>query len=81
MSVTGPCLPSTAPQMTLTFAPLLLPLRHLRAFDVAVPGVHHFVRFRKVGPELKTFHNAVIISKGHFLVYDAAAGRHPLHIS
>jgi hypothetical protein len=39
------------------------------------------VRLWKVGPELKTFHHAVVVSPGHFLVNDAAPRRHPLHVA
>src|SRR5512143_3057098 len=56
-------------------------LRHLRALDVAVPRVHHLTRLRKVGPELESLHDTVVVSLRHFLVDDAASRGHPLHIS
>ena len=41
----------------------------------------HFERRRKVRPQLEAVHAAGRIALGHFLVDDAAAGRHPLHVA
>ena len=41
----------------------------------------HFLRRRKIGPELEAVHAASRIALGHFLVDDAAAGGHPLHVA
>lgn len=56
-------------------------LRNLVALDVSVPRGHHLVGSWEIGPELKTFHHAVIIPFGHLLVDNAASSRHPLHVS
>ena len=41
----------------------------------------HFLRRGKIGPELEAVHAASRIALGHFLVNDAAAGGHPLHVA
>ena len=82
MSLTGPLVPSISPQMTLTFAPSRQ--RHLRYLVIgepAVPGVHHLVGRREVGPQLKAAHGALFVALRHLLVDDAAAGRHPLDVA
>ncbi len=49
--------------------------------DAAVARVDHFLAGGQVGPQLKTHQRALRAAFGHFLVDDAAAGRHPLHIA
>ena len=56
-------------------------LRHLRALDITVPGCHHLVGSGKVGPELKSLHDPVVVSLRHLLMDDAASRGHPLHVS
>ena len=41
----------------------------------------HLERGRKIGPELKAVHASGGIALGHFLMNDAAAGGHPLHVA
>ena len=38
------------------------------------------MRGRQIGPQLKTPHQAILLPFRHFLVNNAAAGRHPLYI-
>ena len=53
---------------------------NLMALNVSIAGGHHLVGSGEVGPELKAVHAAPVIALGHFLVNDAAAGGHPLHV-
>src|SRR5579872_1087422 len=48
--------------------------------NVLVARVRHLERRRQVRPQLKTMHAAMLVALRHFLVKDAAAGGHPLHI-
>ena len=41
----------------------------------------HLERGRKIAPQLKSVHPSGVIALGHFLVNDAAAGSHPLHVA
>src|SRR4029077_6999463 len=56
-------------------------LRNFRRLDVLVARCRHFQRRRQVGPELEAVHAALRIALRHFLVQDAAAGGHPLHVA
>jgi len=56
-------------------------LGNLRSRDALVARVHHLVRGRQVGPELKAVHAALGIARGHLLVHDAASRGHPLHVA
>ena len=56
-------------------------LRNFGAFDVLVARRRHFQRRRQVGPKLKAMHAARRIALRHFLMENAAAGRHPLHVA
>src|SRR5665647_2352435 len=54
--------------------------RYIGCFHLPVPGRHHLLAGWKVGPELETPHSARGALLGHFLMDDATAGRHPLHV-
>jgi len=43
--------------------------------------LYHLVGGREVRPDLEAPHQTFIVTPGHFLVDDAAAGGHPLHVS
>src|SRR5690242_19819362 len=49
--------------------------------DVLVARIGHLQMLRQVRPQLEAVHAAVLIAARHFLVKDAAAGRHPLHVA
>src|SRR4051794_9491524 len=55
--------------------------RNLRGLYFLVTRRRHLERRRKIGPELEAMHAAGGIALGHFLMDDAAAGRHPLHVA
>jgi hypothetical protein len=55
--------------------------RNLRRLDVLVARRRHFQRRRQIGPELEAVHAALRVALRHFLVHDAAAGGHPLHVA
>lgn len=55
-------------------------LGHVGSGDIPVPGRHHLVRRRQVGPELKAQHAPLAVAFWHLLVNNAAPRRHPLHI-
>ena len=46
-----------------------------------IARVGHLQRGGKIGPELEAVHAAGRIALGHFLMDDAAAGGHPLHVA
>src|SRR3972149_6838722 len=56
-------------------------LRDIGAYDIAVAGLHHLVACRQISPELKSTHQATGITLGHLLMYDPAAGSHPLQVT
>ena len=56
-------------------------LGNLRGLDVLVARRGHLQRGRQIGPELEAMHAALRVALRHFLVQDAAAGRHPLHVA
>src|SRR5262249_60517086 len=56
-------------------------LGYLRGLNVLVARLGHLERGGQVGPELETVHAAMYVALRHFLVEDAAAGRHPLHVA
>src|SRR5262249_33912842 len=49
--------------------------------DVLVARRRHLERRGQVGPQLKAMHATATVALGHFLVEDAAAGGHPLHVT
>src|SRR5437763_13455553 len=49
--------------------------------NVLIARVCHLHRRGQVCPQLKTMHAAVLVTLGHLLVENAAAGGHPLHIT
>ena len=49
--------------------------------DVLIARRRHFQRRRQIGPELKTVHAALGVALRHFLMQNAAARRHPLHVA
>src|SRR5262249_23739227 len=49
--------------------------------NVLIARRSHLEPRRQVCPELKTMHAPAFIALRHFLMQDAAAGRHPLHIA
>src|ERR1041385_8019578 len=51
------------------------------ALDVLVAWRRHFQRRGQVGPQLEAVHAALRVTLRHFLMHDAAAGRHPLHVA
>src|SRR4030095_16436548 len=53
----------------------------IRALDVLISRRGHLERGGQVGPELKAVHATMRIALRHFLMHDAAPGRHPLHIA
>src|SRR4029077_1664027 len=55
--------------------------RNVLALNVLIPGRGHLERRGEVGPELKSVHAALRVTLRHFLVHDAAARRHPLHVA
>ena len=56
-------------------------IRDSSCFHFLVPRRSHFKRARKVGPELKAVHASGVVAARHFLMNDAAARRHPLHVT
>ena len=56
-------------------------LRDLGALDVLVARRGHLQRRRQIGPELEAVHAALRVALRHFLMHDAAAGGHPLHVA
>src|SRR5271168_186431 len=55
--------------------------RNLGGLDVLIARRRHFQRRRQVGPELETVHAAGGVALRHFLMHDAAARGHPLHVA
>jgi hypothetical protein len=53
----------------------------VESFYFLVTGRGHFQGGGKICPQLETVHAAGLIAFRHFLVDDAAAGGHPLHIA
>ena len=49
--------------------------------DVLVARRGHLEGRGKIGPELEAVHPAVGVASRHFLVHDAAGGRHPLDVA
>ena len=49
--------------------------------DVLIARRRHLQRRRQIGPELEAVHAALLVALRHFLMQDAAAGRHPLHVA
>src|SRR4051812_8230356 len=49
--------------------------------DVLIARRGHLERGRQVGPELEAMHAALAVALRHLLMEDAAARRHPLHIT
>ena len=49
--------------------------------DFLVAGRGHLEGGGEIGPELEAVHAASVVALGHFLVNDAAAGGHPLHVA
>src|SRR5213078_1000192 len=58
-----------------------LRLRDVVPLHLAVARVHHLVARGEVRPELEAPHPALAVALRHLLVDDAAARRHPLHVS
>jgi len=56
-------------------------LRNIRRFDVLITRVRHLQRRWQICPQLETVHPALRVALGHFLMQNAAAGRHPLHVA
>src|SRR5436190_10462181 len=56
-------------------------LRDVGSGDVLVARLRHLERRGKVRPQLKSMHPPARIAFRHFLVQDAAAGRHPLDVA
>src|SRR5579862_6641399 len=54
---------------------------NLRGFDVLVARRRHLQRRRQIGPKLESVHAPVSVALRHFLVENAAARRHPLHVA
>jgi hypothetical protein len=48
---------------------------------ILITGLGHFQVRGQIGPELEAMHAPAIIAFGHFLMHDAGASRHPLHIA
>ncbi len=55
--------------------------RNVRRLDVLISRIHHLLMRRQVGPELEAVHAPFGIALRHFLVHDAAARGHPLHVA
>src|SRR5262249_20705969 len=49
--------------------------------DLLIPGRGHFQLSRKIRPELEAIHASARVPLWHFLMNDAASGRHPLNIT
>src|SRR5215469_8514771 len=49
--------------------------------NILVTGIGHLQRGGQVRPQLETVHAPKLVAFGNFLVQDATAGGHPLHIS
>src|SRR5262245_7991059 len=56
-------------------------LGNLRGPNVLVARLGHLERGGQVGPELEAVHAAMCVAFRHFLVEDAAASCHPLHVA
>src|SRR5258708_14346229 len=54
---------------------------NLRRRNILVSGRRHLEPRWQVCPQLEAVHPATRVSLRHFLVEDAASGRHPLHVS
>ena len=77
----GPVDPQTSPQITRILVPSSSVTSGMSLrLDLLIPGWGHLESRRKIGPQLEAVHLAFRISVGHFLMDDAAAGGHPLHI-
>ena len=55
--------------------------RNVGGLDVLIARRRHLVRRRQIGPELEAVHAALGVALRHFLVENAAPGRHPLHVA
>ena len=55
--------------------------RNLGSFHLLITWRGHFERGRKIGPQLKPMHPARLVALRHLLMNNAAARRHPLHVS
>src|SRR5207248_5654576 len=55
--------------------------RNIVRQDVLIARTRHLQRRRQVRPQLKAVHAALRIALRHFLMKDAAAGGHPLHVA
>src|SRR5205823_5528272 len=77
--------PSLSPELAAddshTSAIIVRDFWNRACWDVLIARVSHFQRRRQVRPKLKTVHASVLVAFGHFLVQNAAASRHPLHIA
>ena len=56
-------------------------LGNVGGLDVLIARRRHFQGRRQIGPELKAVHAALGVALRHFLMQDAAARRHPLHVA
>src|SRR5437588_4165569 len=54
---------------------------NLRRWNVLVAWVRHLERSWQVCPKLETVHASLRVALRHFLMQDAAARRHPLHVA
>jgi hypothetical protein len=55
--------------------------RNVRRLHLLVTRLRQLERGRKIGPQLEAVHAPRLIALGHFLMNDAAAGRHPLDVA
>src|SRR5262249_60452281 len=49
--------------------------------NVLVARRSHLQRRGQIGPKLKSMHTPLCVALRHFLMHDAAASRHPLHVA
>ena len=75
-------MPQNSPQMTAHRGAVVVhDLRNLDGWNVLVARRHHLQPRRQVRPQLEAVHAAALVALRHFLVQDAAAGGHPLHVA
>ena len=82
MPSTGPFLPQKLPQTMRTCVPSSsVTCGNVGGLHFLITRRGHLQRGGKIGPQLEAVHAAGVVALGHFLVDDAAAGGHPLHVA
>ena len=82
MPSTGPVFPQKCPHTSRTCVPSSsVMVGDVGRLHFLVARLRHLERRGQIRPQLKPVHAAGLIALRHFLVHDAAAGRHPLDVA